>query len=263
MTTTSEVSSPSQDKSWYLDSGCSNHMTCNRDWLVNFAESERSMVKFADESTSKVDGVGDVVIKRKNGSRIILTGVLFVPAIRYNLLSIGQLIQKGFTVVMGYFNKVEVFDKKKNLILRSKISKDKTFQINLVKSAMSEESGEITTDTRTGDEEGLVHVAMLACTNSIGQTEDEDMFACAEPIGQTEALKKSVWKEEIVEVNATKKAWGVGVTGETRHGEHRSVTSFSQGVMGEPRHYEHRSVKSFNHTRPQHSFNRCHTRASK
>ncbi|XP_017420400.1 uncharacterized protein LOC108330427 [Vigna angularis] len=127
MTTTSIVSSHSQDKLWYLDLGCSNHMTCNRDWLVNFAETERSMVKFADESTSKVERVGDVVIRRKNGSRVILTSVLFVPAIRYNLLSIGQLIQKGFMVVMGDFNKVEVFDKKKNLILRSKISKDKTF----------------------------------------------------------------------------------------------------------------------------------------
>ncbi|XP_017412916.1 uncharacterized protein LOC108324479 [Vigna angularis] len=139
MTTTSKVSSHSQDKLWYLDSICSNHMTCHREWLVNFDKTKKSKVKFVDDNTSKVEGVGDVVIRRKNGLRAILTGVLFVPAIRYNLLSIGQLIQKGFTVVMGGFNKVEVFDKKKNLILRSKISKDKTFQINLVKSAMCEE----------------------------------------------------------------------------------------------------------------------------
>ncbi|XP_052735475.1 uncharacterized protein LOC128197470 [Vigna angularis] len=245
------------------------------------------MVKFVDDSTSKVQGVGDVVIRRKNGSRAILTGVLFVPAIRYNLLSIGHLIQKGFTVVMGGFNKIEVFDKKKNLILRSKISKDKTFQINLVKFAMCEESGKMNTDTRTGNEEVLVHVAMFAGAEPFGQAEALNI-AGAKPIGQTEALKKFVWKdpmrEEVdsvrkngiwklvgipigkkkksVEGNAAKEAWGV--TGEPRHGEHRSVTSFSLGVTGGPRHGEHRSVTSFNHTRPQQSFNRArrHSRAS-
>ncbi|XP_047153796.1 uncharacterized protein LOC124825253 [Vigna umbellata] len=171
MTTTSKVSSHSQDKLWYLDSVCSNHMTCHREWLVNFDKTKKSKVKFAYDNTSKVEGVGDVVIRRKNGLRAILTSVLFVPAIRYNLLSIGQLIQKGFTVVMGGFNKVEVFDKKKNLILRSKISKDKTFQINLVKSAMCEESGKMNTDTRTGNEECLVHVAMFAAAKSFSQAE--------------------------------------------------------------------------------------------
>ncbi|XP_014503046.1 uncharacterized protein LOC106763361 [Vigna radiata var. radiata] len=127
ITTTYTVSSNSQDKLWYLDSGCSNHMTCHKEWLVNFDETKKSMVKFADNNTSKVEGVGDVIIRRKNDSRAILACVLFVPAIRYNLLSIGQLIQNGFIVAMGGFNKVEVFDKRKNLILRSKISKNKTF----------------------------------------------------------------------------------------------------------------------------------------
>ncbi|XP_014503180.1 uncharacterized protein LOC106763508 [Vigna radiata var. radiata] len=125
--TTSTVSSCSQDQLWYLDSGCSNHMTCHREWLVNFAETKKSRAKFANDSTSKVEEIGDVAVRRKNGSRAIINNVFFVPKMRCNLLSIGHLIQKGFTVVMGGFNKVELFDKNKNLILRSKISKSRTF----------------------------------------------------------------------------------------------------------------------------------------
>lgn len=41
------------------------------------------------------------------------------------------MIQKGFTIVMGGFNKVELFDENRNLILRSKISKNQTFQISM------------------------------------------------------------------------------------------------------------------------------------
>jgi len=61
----------------------------------------------------------------------VIANVLFVPEMKCNLLSIGQLVQKGFTVVMGNYDKVELFDVNKNLILRSKISKNRTFQVNI------------------------------------------------------------------------------------------------------------------------------------
>ncbi|XP_027922798.1 uncharacterized protein LOC114180695 [Vigna unguiculata] len=51
-------------KSWFLDSGCSNHMIGHKEWLVNFDSSKKSKVKFADDSTLRVEGVGDVVIVR-------------------------------------------------------------------------------------------------------------------------------------------------------------------------------------------------------
>lgn len=47
-----------------------------------------------------------------------------------NLLSIGQLIEKGYTVIMGNIDRVELFDIHKKLILRSKISKNRTFQVS-------------------------------------------------------------------------------------------------------------------------------------
>ncbi|WVZ26234.1 hypothetical protein V8G54_004778 [Vigna mungo] len=180
MKTTSTVSSHSQDKLWYLDSGFSNRMTCHRDWLVNFAETKRSMV----------EGVGDVVIRRKNGSCAILTSV---QSSEYR-----PVIQKGLTVMMRGFNKVEVFDKSKNLILRSKISKDKTFQISLVN---LEYSSRRIDRSNPGLEEIRVE----------GYNERK--------------IDISAGEKKNVEVNAAKEAWGV--SGEPRHDNNRLITALN------------------------------------
>jgi len=131
MVTTTAEDSNSKAESWYLDSGCSNHMTCHKEWLINFDAAKKSKVRFADDSYLEVEGSGDVVILRKNGSKAVISDVLFVPKMKCNLLSIGQLVQKGFTTVMGSYDKVEVFDAAKNLVLRSKLSKNRTFQVNI------------------------------------------------------------------------------------------------------------------------------------
>lgn len=75
MVTTTTNSSPSLIKSWYLDSWCSNHMTCNKEWLVRLDESKKSMVRFLDDSTLQVEGMGNVVIRRKDGSHAIIEDV--------------------------------------------------------------------------------------------------------------------------------------------------------------------------------------------
>jgi len=59
--------STSKVESWYLDLGCSNHMTYHKEWLINFDSTKKSKVKFVDDS--KVEGVEDVVILRKNDSK--------------------------------------------------------------------------------------------------------------------------------------------------------------------------------------------------
>ncbi|XP_019425076.1 PREDICTED: uncharacterized protein LOC109333951 [Lupinus angustifolius] len=45
MTTNDELNN--NDK-WYIDSGCSNHMTGNKIWLLNFDENRKNNVRFAD-----------------------------------------------------------------------------------------------------------------------------------------------------------------------------------------------------------------------
>ncbi|XP_019447400.1 PREDICTED: uncharacterized protein LOC109350630 [Lupinus angustifolius] len=47
-------------ESWYLDLGCSNHMTSQKEWLSYFDPSRKSKVKFVDDNTLRVEGTSDV-----------------------------------------------------------------------------------------------------------------------------------------------------------------------------------------------------------
>ena len=94
------MSSKEDCSSWYLDTEYSNHMTGNRDWLVDFNPNVTTSVRFADNSTILAEGIGKVMITRKNGETTYMHSVLYVPSMKNNLLSLGQLLEKGFTMAM-------------------------------------------------------------------------------------------------------------------------------------------------------------------
>ncbi|RDX99724.1 hypothetical protein CR513_17187, partial [Mucuna pruriens] len=52
---------------WYLDTGCSNHMTGNKRWFVNLDEKVKRMVMFVDNSTDTTEGMDKVLIHRRDG----------------------------------------------------------------------------------------------------------------------------------------------------------------------------------------------------
>ncbi|GAU38535.1 hypothetical protein TSUD_320070 [Trifolium subterraneum] len=83
---------------WFLDSGCSNHMIGHKDWLFNFGETYSDFVKLGDGSSMAVRGKGNVKLCI-NGVVHVISNVYFVPGLKTNLLSIGQLQQKQITVV--------------------------------------------------------------------------------------------------------------------------------------------------------------------
>lgn len=70
------------------------------------------------------------MIKRKNGKIVIIEDVLYVPEMKSNLLSIGQLIEKVYEVAIKkkYF---ELFDSKEKLILKAPLAKNRTFQVKM------------------------------------------------------------------------------------------------------------------------------------
>lgn len=70
MVTTVEGNSPVE--AMYLDTGCSNHMTCNLNWLVNLDESRKFTIKFADHSTVRSMGIGNVAFRRNDGILAII-----------------------------------------------------------------------------------------------------------------------------------------------------------------------------------------------
>jgi hypothetical protein len=114
------VSTISEEKSnaeiWYLDTGCSNHMTGRRDWLKSIDTSKKTRVKLADSSYLVAKGMGNIAIQRKDGEEVVIEKVLYIPDMDCNLMSVGQLIENGFSLTIED-EVLKLYDQKKRLIL--------------------------------------------------------------------------------------------------------------------------------------------------
>ncbi|XP_026415946.1 uncharacterized protein LOC113311323 [Papaver somniferum] len=83
---------------WYLDIGFSNHMYGRKDLFDRLDESVRSTVKFGNSLTIPVMAKGRIGIILKNGSKAYFMDVLYVPGLHRNLLSMGQLSERGYSM---------------------------------------------------------------------------------------------------------------------------------------------------------------------
>ena len=80
---------------WYLDSGCSRHMTGDKSKFCLLTESDGGQVTFGENSKRKIIGSEKV---GKNLSSCI-DDVMLVEGLAYNLLSISQLYDKRHKVL--------------------------------------------------------------------------------------------------------------------------------------------------------------------
>lgn len=77
----------------------------------------KSKVKFDDNSVVTVEGVGKVMVKRKDEVKTCITNVLYVRKLKNNLLSLGQLAEKGYSMSLEQ-NAMRVNDVNRKLILK-------------------------------------------------------------------------------------------------------------------------------------------------
>ncbi|KAI3718362.1 hypothetical protein L6452_19229 [Arctium lappa] len=96
---------------WYLDSGCSRHMTGNKSLLVVFVPSKGPSITFGDNSRGSTKGYGTL----SNGS-ITFNKVAYVEGLMHNLLSISQLVI-WVTKVMFELSSCIIFNKKMETVL--------------------------------------------------------------------------------------------------------------------------------------------------
>jgi len=54
---------------WYLDIGCSNHMTCKNSWFYELDDSVNRKIRFADNSIVCAKCIGNVMIHIKDGNK--------------------------------------------------------------------------------------------------------------------------------------------------------------------------------------------------
>ncbi|GJV11925.1 hypothetical protein Tco_1353466 [Tanacetum coccineum] len=79
---------------WYLDSGCSRHMTGVKQYLHRYSKESGPKVVFGDNSSGDTEGYGSV-----NYNEITFTRVAYVNGLRHNLINISQLCDANFEVV--------------------------------------------------------------------------------------------------------------------------------------------------------------------
>ena len=83
----------------FRSSGCSNHMTGKRSIFCNMDESLKLQVRLGNDKCVQIEGKGTIAIKSKSGSERIINDVYYIPGLAHNLLSVGQLIQRGYSVI--------------------------------------------------------------------------------------------------------------------------------------------------------------------
>ncbi|GKE92974.1 retrovirus-related pol polyprotein from transposon TNT 1-94, partial [Tanacetum coccineum] len=78
---------------WYLDSGCSKHMTGDRSQLTNFVSKFLGTVKFGNDHVAKILGYGDYQI-----GNVTISRVYYVEGLGHNLFSVGQFCDSNLEV---------------------------------------------------------------------------------------------------------------------------------------------------------------------
>ena len=90
-------STSSSSECWLIDSDCTNHMTYDRTLFKELKPTEVTKVRIGNGDYISTKGKGTISITTSSGTKMI-SDVLYVPDINQNLLSVGQLIEKGCKV---------------------------------------------------------------------------------------------------------------------------------------------------------------------
>jgi len=105
-------------------------MCGQQDLFGDLDETIQGLVTFGDTLKVPVKGKGNIPIKLKNENHSYIAYVYYVPAIKHNMLSIGQLIEKGYTLYMKNCHlTVKYYNGR--LIVYVKMSKNKMFPLNI------------------------------------------------------------------------------------------------------------------------------------
>lgn len=98
--------------------------------MIDLDTSIKSSVRFVDNSVIMAEGASKVLITRKDDKSSYMNNVLYVPTMKSNLLSLGQLLEKDYTITMHQRHK-KMFDERQRLVLKASLAKNKTFKVNL------------------------------------------------------------------------------------------------------------------------------------
>lgn len=125
MMTRCEKQEDTRKRAWFLDSGCSNHMSGDKELFVSMDEKFKHSVKLGNNKRMEVIGKGNVKLVL-NGATYVIREVYYVPELKNNLLSLGQLQEKGLTIMIQR-GTCRVYHDERGLIAECKMSRNRMF----------------------------------------------------------------------------------------------------------------------------------------
>ncbi|GJS84116.1 uncharacterized mitochondrial protein-like protein [Tanacetum coccineum] len=93
-----ESNTDDEDDVWYFDNGASNHMTGNYSYFYELNENNTGRVRFGDGSCVSIKGKGSILFQGKNKEQKLLKYVYYIPALRSNVISLGQATISGYDI---------------------------------------------------------------------------------------------------------------------------------------------------------------------
>ena len=115
---------------WYLDNGASNHMSGNRLFFYELDEMITGKVRFGDDSRIDIMGKGSIRFIVRGGEKKVLRNVYYIPALRSNIVSLGQATEVGCEVCMKD-NQLSLYDRDGQLMVRSTRAKNRLYKVTL------------------------------------------------------------------------------------------------------------------------------------
>jgi hypothetical protein len=116
---------------WYLDNGASNHMTGDLHKFIDLNHNITGKVRFGDDSAVSIQGRGTIVFQGKHGEQWVLSDVYYIPSLRSNLISLGQLTELGHKILLDD-DELEVVEKHSDrVIMRVPRAVNRVYKIEL------------------------------------------------------------------------------------------------------------------------------------
>jgi len=88
------------DMIWYLDTGASNIMYGHKHLFLDIQEIEDGHVSFGNSTKVPIKSRGKICFSQKDGKQDTMEDVYYVPDSKNNILSMGQLLEKGYSTFM-------------------------------------------------------------------------------------------------------------------------------------------------------------------
>lgn len=135
------------DDIWVVDSGCTSHMTYQRNLFKNMKATSRKLKFATDSHSAEIKGTGTVSFETKNGNGIALTELketLFVPDLDTNLLSVSKMTDADCSVLFTK-TKATVKNPKAKIILTAYKEKDGLYYLKPLQQKRYE-SANVTTE---------------------------------------------------------------------------------------------------------------------